>query len=147
MMQILQKHRPSLTIRAGHLARQLIEKEGLHAQHVDIVPGAAGGPKGIGIQGLDQAIFGDFFAQAPQRRTLIGSSIGSWRFASILAWGAKEGTERLSHLYTNLSFHKKMSRQEVAHICQGMLIDLIQGQEQQLVDHPDYHLAVISIKA
>lgn len=147
MMQILQKHRPSLTIRAGHLARQLIEKEGLHAQHVDIVPGAAGGPKGIGIQGLDQAIFGDFFAQASQRRTLIGSSIGSWRFASILAWGAKEGTERLSNLYTNLSFHKKMSRQEVAHICQGMLIDLIQGQEQQLVDHPDYHLAVISIKA
>ncbi|MEG2921551.1 MAG: patatin-like phospholipase family protein, partial [Acinetobacter sp.] len=65
MMQILQKHRPSLTIRAGHLARQLIEKEGLHAQQVDIVPGAAGGPKGIGIQGLDQAIFGDFFAQAP----------------------------------------------------------------------------------
>ena len=147
MTQILQKHRPSLTIRAGHLARQLIEKEGLHAQQVDIVPGAAGGPKGIGIQGLDQAIFGDFFAQAPQRRTLIGSSIGSWRFASILAWGAKEGTERLSNLYTNLSFHKKMSRQEVAHICQGMLIDLIQGQEQQLVDHPDYHLAVISIKA
>ena len=146
-MQILQKHRPSLTIRAGHLARQLIEKEGLHAQQVDIVPGAAGGPKGIGIQGLDQAIFGDFFAQAPQRRTVIGSSIGSWRFASILAWGAKEGTERLSNLYTNLSFHKKMSRQEVAHICQGMLIDLIQGQEQQLVDHPDYHLAVISIKA
>ncbi len=89
MMQILQKHRPSLTIRAGHLARQLIEKEGLHAQQVDIVPGAAGGPKGIGIQGLDQAIFGDFFAQAPQRRTVIGSSIGSWRFASILGLGCK----------------------------------------------------------
>lgn len=36
------------SIRAGHLARQLIEQEGLHAQQVDIVPGAAGGPKGIG---------------------------------------------------------------------------------------------------
>ncbi len=35
-------------------------------EQVDIVPGAAGGPKGIGIQGLDQAIFGEFFAQAPK---------------------------------------------------------------------------------
>ena len=90
MTQILQKRAPALNLRAGHLARQLIEKEGLQASFVDIIPGAAGGPKGIGIQGLDQAIFGDFLAQALQRRTLVGSSIGSWRFASILAWGAKK---------------------------------------------------------
>ena len=40
-----------------------------------------------------------------------------------------------------------MSRHDVGNICRAMLIDLIQGKEQQLVDHPDYHLAVISIKA
>jgi hypothetical protein len=54
MTQILQKHPPALSIRAGKLARQLIQSEGLQAEQVDIVPGAAGGPKGIGIQGLDQ---------------------------------------------------------------------------------------------
>ncbi len=59
MTQILQKHPPALSIRAGKLARQLIQSEGLQAEQVDIVPGAAGGPKGIGIQGLDQAIFGE----------------------------------------------------------------------------------------
>ena len=107
MTQILHKHPPALSIRAGKLARQLIQSEGLQAEQVDIVPGAAGGPKGIGIQGLDQAIFGEFFARAPQRRTLIGSSIGSWRFASILAHGAKAGTELLGELYTNLYFDKK----------------------------------------
>ena len=95
-MQILQKHAPALKIRAGHQARELILKEGLQPEQVDIVPGAAGGPKGIGIQGLDQAIFGEFFSRAPQRRTLVGSSIGSWRFASVAAWGAKAGTERLA---------------------------------------------------
>ena len=146
-MQILKKQPRALNIRAGYLARELIKKEGLHAHQVDTIPGAAGGPKGIGIQGLDQAIFGNFLAQTPQRRTVIGSSIGSWRFASILAWGAKEGTERLSELYTNLHFTNKMSRQEVGDICRNMLFDLIQGKEQQLVEHPDYHLAVISVKA
>lgn len=147
MMQILQKRPPALKLRAGILARQIIEKEGLHARQIDIIPGAAGGPKGIGIQGLDQAIFDTFLPQSSQRRTLIGSSIGSWRFASILAWGAKEGTQRLAELYTNLYFDRKMSRQTVAQICQNMLIELIQGKEQQLLDHPDYHLTIISIKA
>ena len=140
MTQILQKHPPALSIRAGKLARQLIQSEGLQAEQVDIVPGAAGGPKGIGIQGLDQAIFGEFFARAPQRRTLIGSSIGSWRFASILAHGAKAGTERLGELYTNLYFDKKMQRQEVSDICRGMLLDLVQGKEEELVDLSLIHI-------
>ncbi|MEG1092812.1 MAG: patatin-like phospholipase family protein, partial [Acinetobacter sp.] len=65
MTQILHKRAPALQIRVGRLARQLIQSEGLQAEQVDIVPGAAGGPKGIGIQGLDQAIFGEFFARAP----------------------------------------------------------------------------------
>jgi hypothetical protein len=147
MTQILKKHAPSLNIQAGYLAKQLIKKEGLNASQVDIIPGAAGGPKGLGIQGLDQAIFGNFLAQAPQRRTLIGSSIGSWRFASILAWGAKEGTEKLADLYTHLSFHKKMTRFEVGETCRQMLMELVQGKEQQLIQHPDYHLTVLSIKA
>ncbi len=114
MVQILQKRAPALTIRAGHLARELILQQGLQPEQVDIVPGAAGGPKGIGIQGLDQAIFGEFFPRAPQRRTLVGSSIGSWRFASMAAHGAQQGTERLGELYTNLYFHKKMTRQDVS---------------------------------
>lgn len=147
MTQILKKHAPALCIRAGHLAQQLILAEGLQAHQVDIIPGAAGGPKGIGIQGLDRAIFADFLVRAPKRRTLIGSSIGSWRFASIAAHGAIEGTARLAEAYTHLSFDKKMNREDVSRICHAMLNDLLQGQEANLVDHPDYHLAVISAQA
>lgn len=147
MTQILKKHAPALTIRAGRLARDLILKEGLQPEQVDIVPGAAGGPKGIGIQGLDQAIFGNFFERAPQRRTLVGSSIGSWRFASIAAHGAKQGTELLADLYTHLHFHKKMTRQEVSNVCHDMLKQLVAGKEANLVNHPHYHLAVLSIQA
>lgn len=147
MTQILKRHAPALTLRAGRLARELILKEGLHASQVDILPGAAGGPKGIGIQGLDQAIFGSFLQQATQRRVLVGSSIGSWRFASIAAHGAKQGTELLADLYTNLSFTKKMTRSEVSDICHDMLKTLVRGKEAALINHPDYHLTVLSIKA
>lgn len=146
-MQILPKRAPALTIRAGHLARELILKEGLQPAQVDIIPGAAGGPKGIGIQGLDQAVFADFLPRAAQRRTLVGSSIGSWRFASMAAHGAKQGSELLADLYTHLSFHKKMSRQDVSLVCHDMLNTLVKGKEADLINHPDYHLTVLSIKA
>ena len=147
MNYILKQSAPALTLRAGHLAKQHILKNGLAAKDVDIIPGAAGGPKGIGIFGLDQAIFNEFLAQAPQRRTLIGSSIGAWRFASISAWGASQGLSRLADLYTHLYFDKHMNMQDVATICQQMLLDLVQGREQHMVEHPDYHLTIISAKA
>ena len=72
MTQILYRKPSSLKIQVGSLAKQLIEKEGLHAQQVDMIPGAAGGPKGIELTGLDQAIFGEFLPQAKQRALLIG---------------------------------------------------------------------------
>lgn len=147
MTQILKRSANVLDIRVGHQARQLILKEGLQAHHVDIIPGAAGGPKGIGIQGLDQAIFGDFLPRAPQRRTLIGSSIGSWRFASIAGHGAKKGTDLLGELYSHLEFHKKMTRHEVGVVCRNMLHQLVQGLEQNIVQHPDYHLTVLAVKS
>ena len=147
MTYILKKSAPALTLRAGHLAKQHLVQHGLNAQDVDIIPGAAGGPKGIGIFGLDQAIFEHFLGQSPKRRTLIGSSIGAWRFASITAWGAKQGLSHLADLYTHLYFDKHMTMQDIGNICQQMLLDLVQGREQQMLNHPDYHLTIISAKA
>src|SRR5260221_6282430 len=70
-----------LTIRAGPRALAHIQSSGFGAADVEIIPGAAGGPKGLGIAGLDRAIFGEWLPAAPGVRHLIGSSIGAWRFA------------------------------------------------------------------
>src|SRR5258708_13586055 len=71
-----------LTWRAGPRALARIKSHGLAAADVEIVPGAAGGPKGLGIAGLDRAIFGEWLPSAPVVRHLIGASIGAWRFAA-----------------------------------------------------------------
>ncbi|RZG72661.1 patatin-like phospholipase family protein [Acinetobacter sp. WCHAc060033] len=147
MTQILQKHPATLTIQAGTLAKQLIQKEGLQAHHVDMIPGAAGGPKGIGLMGLDQAIFGDFLQRAKQRRYLIGSSVGAWRFASLIAQGEKKGAEQLAELYINLPFHKGMKIADIEKISRDMLHGILGDQSEKLVTHPDYHLAIIAAKA
>ncbi len=147
MTQVLLKRPSSLTIQAGSLAKQLIEKEGLHAHQVDMIPGAAGGPKGIGLTGLDQAIFGEFLPQAKQRRFLIGSSVGAWRFAGIVAQGEKLGPEKLAELYINLPFKKGMKITDIEKISREMLYEILGDQTQKLVDHPDYHLTIIAAKA
>ena len=147
MTQILQKRPPALTIRAGATARQLIEQAGLQASHVDMIPGAAGGPKGIGLTGLDLAIFGEFLPQSKQRRFLIGSSVGAWRFAGIVAQGEKLGPEQLADLYIHLPFHQKMKIAEIEKISREMLSGILGSQTQQLVEHPDYHLTIIAAKA
>ena len=147
MTQILQKRPAALTIQAGSLAKQLIQKEGLQAHHVDMIPGAAGGPKGIGLMGLDQAIFGDFLQREKQRRYLIGSSVGAWRFASLIAQGEKKGAEQLAELYINLPFHKGMKIAEIEKISRDMLHGILGDQSKKLVTHPDYHLTIIAAKA
>lgn len=147
MTQILYRKPSSLKIQVGSLAKQLIEKEGLHAQQVDMIPGAAGGPKGIGLTGLDQAIFGEFLPQAKQRRFLIGSSVGAWRFAGIVTQGEKIGPEKLGELYINLPFKKGMKIADIEKISRDMLHGVLGDQPDKLVTHPDYHLAIIAAKA
>jgi len=97
--------------------------------------------------GLDQAIFGDFLQREKQRRFLIGSSVGAWRFASLIAQGEKKGAEQLAELYINLPFHKGMKIAEIEKISRNMLHGILGDQSEKLVTHPDYHLAIIAAKA
>jgi hypothetical protein len=72
----------ALALSAGPEALGIIRERGLRAEDVDIVPGAAGGPKWLVLEGLDRFLFGEFFARPRDRPLhLIGSSVGSWRTA------------------------------------------------------------------
>lgn len=145
MRQVIKKP-AALRIQAGAEALAHIRQHGLQASDIDIIPGAAGGPKGIGLCGLDQAIFGSFLPQSPKKRTFIGSSIGSWRFAAIAAHGAQRGPALLAYLYNNIGFFKGMKAAQVSESCQRMLHQLLDGKSQHLLDHPDMHLVVMMVK-
>ena len=57
---------PSLTLKAGPRALARIRQNGLSAADVGTLPGAAGGPKALGIQGLDLALFGEWLPAVPR---------------------------------------------------------------------------------
>ncbi len=72
----------ALELRAGPKALAHIKSHGLRAADIGVIPAAAGGPKGLILQALDQWLFGTWLPSAPRSRSLIGASIGAWRMAA-----------------------------------------------------------------
>ncbi|MEP1214350.1 MAG: patatin-like phospholipase family protein [Marinobacter sp.] len=141
--------RPSaLTIRAGSRAFKRLQDKPFTAADVHVVPGAAGGPKALGISGLDKAIFGDFLPAVPQVRALIGSSIGSWRFAAVTSTDdPKSQLGRLADLYTSQRFAKGVSMAEVSRKSVVFLDELLSGCEDHILNHPWYRLNIVVVRS
>ena len=147
-MAFIQINTPSLTIRAGQRAvAHLRERGGLYPEDVAVIPGAAGGPKGLGIQGLDLALFGDWLPRAPRARTLVGASIGSWRFASACLPDPIAGIKRLGELYTTQRYAKDVTMQEISQSCVVLLDHLLNGQDKSVLNHPYHHLNIMVVKS
>ena len=72
----------ALRIYAGPRALVHVQRNGLAPADVGVIPGAAGGPKGLVLGPLDRFIFGDWLARSTQRVDLVGASIGAWRMAT-----------------------------------------------------------------
>ncbi len=138
---------PALTLRAGHRAIEHIRQNGLQPADVHMIPGAAGGPKALGIQGLDLALFGEWLPRAPQMRSLIGASIGSWRFASACAPDPVHTLQQLGELYTSMRFPKGVSIQRISAACGDMLDELLGGQFESILSNPHYHLNIVVVKS
>src|SRR6185437_628975 len=47
-----------------------------------LVPAAAGGPKGLILNHIDQHLFGQWLPQGQHTVHLVGASIGAWRMAT-----------------------------------------------------------------
>lgn len=146
-MAAIQIKFPALTLKAGKRALARIRERGLQATDVGTVPGAAGGPKALGIQGLDLALFGDWLAQAPRERALIGASIGSWRFASACLPDPAQAIRRLGELYTDQDFAKGVTQNEVSRSCQRMLDALLDGRDASVLENPYYRLNIVVVKS
>src|SRR5258706_15978001 len=110
-----------LTIRAGPRAAEKIRAHGLDPALVEIIPGAAGGPKGLGIAGLDRAIFGEGLPSAPIVRHLIGASIGAWRFAAACRKDPPPAPEEFPAAYTERSYPPRPSPRLVSQAARGLL--------------------------
>ena len=137
----------ALSFHAGPRALAHLREHGLRAADIAIVPAAAGGPKGLIFQALDQYLFGTWLAQAPRERALIGASIGAWRMAAACHADPVAAFARLGELYVGQRYDTaKPSQQQIDDVCQQLLSDFIGGYENEVISHPLHRLHLLTVR-
>lgn len=107
-----QEGRPAVTggplvFRAGERALAVIRTQGLHADDVKVVAGAAGGPKWLILGHLDRMLFGSWFHGRREELHLLGSSIGSWRLAADSCADPVGAIDRMQDAYIHQAYDTK----------------------------------------
>lgn len=147
MTAIVLRNPRALTLRAGPAARRHLQQNGLHARDVRTLPGAAGGPKALGLSGLDQAVF-DWLAATPAVRELVGASIGGWRFACAMQADPAAALARFAANYVAQDYSRQTTRALIYQNWQALLHDTL-GPDglQAILQHPHYRLSLILVRS
>ena len=139
----------ALRIYAGPKARQHIAAQGLQPRDVGVVPGAAGGPKGLILGPLDRFIFGDWLAKSNHPVHLVGASIGAWRMATACLNQPVAAFERLERDYIAQHYElqpgqKRPTADVVSEKFGESLSSFYGGRVAEVLTHPRYKLHIVT---
>jgi hypothetical protein len=139
----------ALHLYAGPRALQFIAKNGLQPHHIQTIPGAAGGPKGLILGALDRFIFGDWLAQSNHCVDLVGASIGAWRMATACLTDPVPAFERLEHDYIRQHYalepgEKRPDASLVSEMFGKNLKAFYGGRVAEVLNHPRYRLHIMT---
>ncbi|MDM0110950.1 phospholipase [Variovorax sp. J22R133] len=139
----------ALRVYAGPLARKHIAENGLRPQDVRVVPGAAGGPKGLILGPIDRFLFGEWLTQSSQPVHLVGASIGAWRLANACLDDSITAFKDFEHGYVHQHFEvppgqKRLTARQVSAQFGDGLRQFYGGRIAQVLRHPRYKLHVIT---
>lgn len=141
----------ALRIHAGPAARAHIEKHGLAPEHIRVIPGAAGGPKGLILGPLDRFIFGEWLPHSGQPVDLVGASIGAWRLATACLHDPAEAFARFERDYIAQRFDppagaRRMTAQQVSERFNADLCGFFGPRAAEVLAHPRYRLHVVTAR-
>ena len=137
----------NLDFYAGSRALQRIRSSGLKADDVQVMTGAAGGPKWLILGHLDRMIFSSWFKDRKKPLFLVGSSSGAWRFAMTAQTDPVVAVTRFEQAYIHQYYSKNPTpaeiRREAIRILNGIMPDEAPGQ---ILSHPFLRLNVMSVR-
>ncbi|MEI6025189.1 MAG: patatin-like phospholipase family protein [Betaproteobacteria bacterium] len=153
----------ALQVYAGPRAAAVLRERGLRARDVRLVPGAAGGPKGLVLNPLDRFLFGHFLAgagagpgqasaagvlRAPQLLHLVGASIGAWRMACACLPDADAALAQLAEDYITQRYDHAPGRAPTAAVVSRAFGQKIQerlgARAGEILSHPHRRLHVVT---
>lgn len=141
----------ALRLYAGPGARRHIAEHGLQPQDITVVPGAAGGPKGLILGPLDRFVFGQWLPRASGPVHLVGASIGAWRMAAACLDDPVAALERLEREYIAQDYELPPGRRTPTadHVSERFGANLRAFYAQRLAQvlaHPRYRLHIVTAR-
>ena len=139
----------ALNIHVGPRARRHIEAHGLRPEDIRVIPAAAGGPKGLIVNHLDQFLFGEWLAQRQHTVHLVGGSIGAWRAATAAMPDPAEAFRKLADGYIHQHIDAEPGRrmpspQRVTAAFRVTLQDFFGEDIPAILHNPRYRLHVLA---
>jgi hypothetical protein len=138
----------ALQILAGPRARAQLLARGLSPADVIAVPGAAGGPKGLVLNALDQLIFGSWMRDATHEVHLLGASIGAWRMACACLPDAHSALAELAEDYVMQRYEHAPGRpptaEHISAVFGAVLESRLAPRATQILSHPSRRLHVFT---
>lgn len=105
---------PALSILAGADALAELRDGGLKPERIRSFVGASGGPKWLVLHGLDRVLFPWLLERASAPLHVVGSSIGSWRAATLATREPLKALEHLCHEYIEQKYSAKPPPREIS---------------------------------
>ncbi|MCF1428900.1 MAG: patatin-like phospholipase family protein [Shewanella sp.] len=138
----------SIRLLAGKRARQVILERGLHADLFTQLLAASGGPKWLGIAGLDKYLFSEFLPQSSRPLYTLGASSGAWRLACLAQPDPLAAYQRLEQAYIAQRYDSRPDRGEVERQVQGIIRHIL-GElgGAEILAHPRVHSHFIACRA
>ncbi|MEP7099202.1 MAG: phospholipase [Burkholderiales bacterium] len=141
----------ALSVHAGPRALLALREHGLRPQHVRAIPAAAGGPKGLALNPLDQYLFGEWFAPLPPASRpihLLGASIGAWRMAAACLNDPAKALAEMARDYIHQEYEhepgKLPSPRHVSDVFCANLEARFAHRSDELLNNPRFRLHVFT---
>ena len=128
----------ALELRVGKTAAKRLESEGWHADLIDGLIGASGGPKWLILGRMDRVLIADLLAGRSRPLDAVGSSIGSWRHAAMAQPDPVEAYDRFEKAYLAQSYRSaKPSVPEITQVALWLMNSLLGEQGgHSVATHP-----------
>jgi len=138
----------SLTFKAGAGALTSVKKHGFDISSIGTIAGASGGAKWLVLSQLDRVILSNLVPKLEGPVHLLGTSIGSWRFACYAQNDPIAAIERFESAYIAQSFSERPDIHEITATSREIMSTLL-GEHgvDEILSHPVFRTHVMAVRS
>ena len=138
----------ALSFRAGPGAIAEIRKHGFSPAQIGTMAGASGGAKWLVLSKLDRVVASTIVPRLEGPVYLIGSSIGSWRFACHAQNDPLAAIARFEEAYLGQTYTEKPDRDEISTKTHEILDYVLgPGGTSEILSHPVFRTNVMTVRS